>query len=408
MRSSALLFLSLGLSGSLIFACSGSKTSGFDDGSSSGSSGNGTASGGILGGPDGGGTGQACAPAPGNYDIPGNNCDDDGDGTIDNPPTCDATLAASGTPEEFAKAIGLCATVAKDGYGLVSAKFSRGYGRTDAPKPQQHGVLPKFGDVIKPREGKMLGVLSTGYAQEYDGSGTAPFGGTTGSGLANFKANGQDWWNWELTGQANGTAPPGFPKPANGCKQSADVNDVINLKLEIQAPKNVSGVKFDFNFYSGEWPAYICSAFNDGFIAYLTAKGFNNGVADNISFDAKKDPVSVNNGFFDRCTPNVDIGCATTSPGKSVCPSGPGELAGTGFGISGKWCSGFAASKSSTSVNGGATGWLTSQAPVNPGETFTLELMIWDAGDAFLDSSVLIDNFTWAAGAVSVSTDRPR
>lgn len=61
-----------------------------------------------------------------------------------------------------------------------------------------------------------------------------------------------------------------------------------------------------------------------------------------------------------------------------------------------------------TSTNGGATGWLSSQAPVQPGEAFTLELMIWDTGDGILDSSVLIDNFSWAEGEVSVATDRPR
>jgi hypothetical protein len=58
-------------------------------------------------------------------------------------------------------------------------------------------------------------------------------------------------------------------------------------------------------------------------------------------------------------------------------------------------------------VSGGATGWLSSQAPVKPGETFTLDLMIWDTGDGDLDSSVLLDNFQWVAGDVAVSTERP-
>jgi hypothetical protein len=33
--------------------------------------------------------------------------------------------------------------------------------------------------------------------------------------------------------------------------------------------------------------------------------------------------------------------------------------------------------------------------------------MIWDTGDAILDSSVLIDNFTWAEGQVTTATERP-
>lgn len=409
MRRTALILGFAALAGAAVIACSSAKTSGFDDGDSG--VGNGTTGGGTLGGGGDGGTGKPCAPAAGNYDIPGNNCDDDNDGKVDNPPTCDDGLAATGgSAEDFAKALGICATASKDGYGLVSAEYTRGYKRNDAPKAEQHGVLPKFGNVVKPREGKMLGVLSSGYAQEYNGGANKPFGGTTGTeGTASHTFNGKDWWLSLINPQGSGKAPPGFPKAAGGCDQSNVVHDVISLKLELKAPQNASGVKFDFNFYSGEWPAYICSAFNDGFIAYLSAKGFNNGTPDNMSFDSKKNPVSVNNGFFDRCTAGVKIGCADgAKQAVSQCPGGTAELEGTGFGVSGKWCGGMVNKGNDTSANGGATGWLTSQAPVQAGETFTLELMIWDAGDGVLDSSVLIDNFGWAEGEVSVATDRPR
>jgi hypothetical protein len=394
------------LASSAGLACSSAKTSGFED---DGGVSNGTVGGGTLGGGDAG-AGKVCAPAKGNYDIPGNNCDDDNDGTVDNPPTCDSALSAStgGTAEDFARAIGICATAAKDGYGLVSATFTRGYNVTQAPKPDQHGVLSKFGNVIKPREGKALGVLSTGYAEEYDGPGNAPFGGITGSGLS-LKPAGKDWWNSAFNPGGSGQAPPGFPKAAAGCAQANVIHDVISLKLELKAPANANGLKFDFNFYSGEWPEFICSSFNDGFIAYLSAKGFNGGTPDNISFDSKKNPVSVNNGFFDRCTAGVKTGCSGgAKAGTSLCPSGVAELRGTGFGVDGKWCANLDSPGNDTSTNGGATGWLTSQAPVQAGETFTLELMIWDTGDGILDSSILIDNFAWAEGEVSVATDRPR
>jgi hypothetical protein len=33
--------------------------------------------------------------------------------------------------------------------------------------------------------------------------------------------------------------------------------------------------------------------------------------------------------------------------------------------------------------------------------------MIWDTGDAVLDSSVLIDNFRWASGNIQTETSRP-
>lgn len=388
------------------FACSSTpERNGFDDGKS-GTSGD---NGGSFGGAEGGAPGKSCVPDPANFDIPGNDCDDDGDGKVDNPPACDDSLSQSGGAEDFARAMGICATVEDNGYGLVSATFTQGYQRNDAPKAEQHGILGKFGDVLKPREGSKLGVLSTGYGQEYNGGPGKPFGGFQEGGILGFTPIGKDWWMAGFD-PGNGTAPPGFPKPASGCKQSNEVNDVINLKLELKAPKNASGIKFDFNFLSGEWPAYVCSEFNDGFIAYLSAEGFNGGKPDNISFDKDKNPVSVNNGFFDRCTPGVQTGCADDKNIQSVCPGGPDELAGTGYGISGQWCASppFDNGGNDTSTNGGATGWLTSQAPVKGGETFTLELMIWDTGDGVLDSSVLLDNFTWVEGEVTTETDRPK
>jgi hypothetical protein len=60
------------------------------------------------------------------------------------------------------------------------------------------------------------------------------------------------------------------------------------------------------------------------------------------------------------------------------------------------------------SVGGGATGWLTSKAPVRGGEIIQLDFLIWNTGDTALDSSVLIDNFTFIVdGVVEIGTDRP-
>jgi len=384
MRPTVLLATFLASAG-VFLACSATvRQSPFEDPNQNG--GNGTVGGGTLGGGGGGDGGKPCVPAAGNWDIPGNNCDDDGDGTADNPPTCDVGLEQDGSAEDFARAMGICANAAKDGYGLVSAKFTRGHTSTTAARDEQHGILDKFGDVLKPREGVRLGVLSTGFGREYDSL----------NGNANF-APGREWG-------FDGDLPDGYPKAASGCDQGTETKDVINLVLTLKAPKNASGVRFDFNFFSSEWPAYICSEFNDGFIAYLSAKGFNGGKPDNMSFDKDKNPVSVNNGFFDRCTPGAEIGCAPDAkPGTSVCPGGVAELRGTGYGVDGPWCG-----PGKVSTNGGATGWLTSSAPVQPGEEFTLELMIWDTGDARLDSSVLLDKFAWAEGEVTVATDRPR
>jgi hypothetical protein len=320
-----------------------------------------------------------CQKDPSYYDVPGDGCDNDGDGTVDNPPSCDGTALES--PEDFAHTMGICDKASERGYGLVSATFTRGYQVDGDPDPHQHNVLTQFGSVIRPREGSRLGILSTGYAQEFDGNEGDAF------------TPGTDW-------ETDGAAPPGFPKAAGDCPQRQDVHNVVAVKLQLKAPPNATGLKFDFDFHSSEWPQWVCSEFNDGFVAYLTAKGFHDGTPDNISFDAKNNPVSVNNGFFDRCTPNTTTGCSGDNTGTSACAGGPDELAGTGFGRTETACG------AETATQGGATGWLSSQAPVTPGETFTLELMIWDTGDGKLDSTVLLDNFQWIGGAVTTQTER--
>ena len=274
---------------------------------------------------------------------------------------------------------------------MISADFTNGYGSTTAPNAQQHGLLPKFGNVVKPQEGALLGVISTGTATEQDGDKGPLFDQKDG-----------------MQGKGTRTAPPGFPKATAGCGtgQKPPLYDLVDVKLRIRVPTNAKGLSFKFDFWSGEWPEYVCSNFNDAFVAYLTAKGFNNGQPDNISFDAQNNPVSVNNGFFDRCTPNTTVGCASNplSSKTAACAGGEAELAGTGFGQDSP-PSTYCGLKTSTS--GGATGWLQSKAPVNPGEVITLEFMVWDAGDSSWDSSVLLDAFEWVPGPVTTGTTRP-
>ena len=348
------------------------------------------ADGGDPFGDSGGGDGTiggGCNPNPDNFDIPNNNCDDDGDGTIDNGSNCDQGLQVTGDAVAFAKSIGLCKSASQGGWGIVSATYSNGFGSSTPPDAEQHGILSKFGNVIKPRQGSMLGVLSSGWAREYDNcaGGNEPFkGGCPMNGA--------------------GTAPTGYPKASPSCPNasiSPNVNDVIDLKLTIKVPANAKGISFDFNFLSGEWPEYVCTTFNDSFIAYLKSNAFNNGKADNISVDSKKNPVSVNHGFFDRCSP-MNLSCFNFPPNYQACAGGDAELKGTGFYDPQDSCF-----SGQTDSGGGGTGWLTTKAPVQPGETITLEFMIWDTGDSAYDSSVLLDNWTWETTDTSVGTVRP-
>jgi hypothetical protein len=328
--------------------------------------------------------GFQCVMNPSQYDIPGNNCDDDADGMVDNVLVCDSSLAANGPAGDFVKAIGLCRTSTDASHwGVVSATYTNGHTKTAAGPmnfDQQHGLLSTFGSVIVPREGYMFGALSSGSASATDSDNGPLFkGGKNGMQGSGLTGNGGD-------------VPTGFPKASGSCAVSSTVNDVIDLKLQIRVPTNAKGFSFDFNFMTGEWPEYVCTNFNDSFIAYLQSKAFNSGNPDNVSFDTSGNTISVNNNFFQACTAGVPTGCNGAMPGTSTCTIGPSQLAGTGFAADtppAAYCAG------AVSTSGGGTGWLTSKAPAQPGEVVTLEFLIWDTGDESFDSSVLLDNFTW-------------
>ncbi|MBK6692769.1 MAG: choice-of-anchor L domain-containing protein [Myxococcales bacterium] len=333
---------------------------------------------------DSGVVSRGCVSSPKNFEIPGNDCDDDGDGLVDVVPRCDADLPENGTADHFAKAIGLCNRATTESWGLVSARYSGSYGTEYVPNPSQTGILPRFGSAIRPRHGSSLGVLSSGVAREWNGNAGASFK----QGLA-------------MTGP--GQLPPGYPQPAEGCVIDSSVFDVATVKLNIAVPANAKGVAFDFNYYSGEWPEWVCTRYNDGFLAMLTSRA-TGGVPTNISFDGLRNPVSVNNVYFDRCTAGALTGCRgqPAVPKTSLCAGGETELAGTGFSARDFFCGEQASSA------GGATGWLTSQAAVVPGEVITLEFLIWDTGDSNFDSSVLLDNLRWQVADTETRTERPK
>ncbi|MEO8878392.1 MAG: choice-of-anchor L domain-containing protein [Polyangiaceae bacterium] len=343
-----------------------------------------------------------CTPDPGNFEVPGNGCDDDGDGTIDNAPTCDTGLSALGNADDFAKAIGLCnrSSGADDpNWGVVSAAFTRGHASTTAPADGQHEILPTFGKVITAREGSNLGAMSTGWARPYDNISATTCAG--GADLLNCFKEGVAMQGGTPTANA---APAGYPKATGQCTVSNVEYDAVDLVLNIKVPKNALGFGFDFDFWSGEWPDYVCTQYNDSFIAYLQSQAFNGGVPENIAFDSAKNPVSVNNAFFDRCTLGTQTGCKGMPQriGTSTCGGSLDELMDTGFYATGQYCN------AQLSTGGGATGWLTTQAPVQAGEIITLEFLIWDTGDPKFDSTVLIDHFAWSAASSTASTNRPR
>lgn len=324
----------------------------------------------------------ATADADGGVPEP---ADEDCDGTIDNVEgPCDSTLAIDDVdPKSGAKAIELCKfTVANPAdkkqktWGVFDAQYTRANGTAFSPGLQV-GLESSFGSAVNVQNGARMLVISSGYARTPGQAGAC--------GSQSCQSN------------AFATAPPGFPQDNPNCPPSDIIDDDVALQLKIRTPTNAKGYSFDFKFYSFEYPEWVCNDYNDQFIALVLPApvGSING---NVSFDSMHNPVSVNLGFFDVCDPAGKSSYASfcfsncPSPPSPYCPSGPGELAGTGF---------------DTWNDAGATSWLKSQAPVTGGSDITIRFMMWDTGDQAYDSTTLIDNFTWIAsgGTVAVGTD---
>jgi hypothetical protein len=229
-----------------------------------------------------------------------------------------------------------------------------------------HGLLPTFGPNVNPREGSNMLALSGGTARRPTDAGfQSPGGADMGT---------------------TGSTPPGFPidSPACSVQTATDTttNDPAALELVVRTPSNANELLFDFNFYTFEFPVYVCSVYNDFFVALVNPPPANAQFG-NVSFDSQGNPVSVNNGFLEVCSPQ-------NAGGKNFpCALGTGQLQGTGF------------------EDHAATGWLNTAAPVPPGKEITIRFAIWDMGDHILDSTVLIDNFTWDLGEGETPSTHP-
>jgi hypothetical protein len=306
--------------------------------------------------------------------------DNDCDGKIFVDVVCDDALAVdSADPMDGARAVELCVKQSDPKkWGVKSAKWVLPNG--DAPTAAEpnfdlgHGLLSAFGPNVNAQAGKRMLGLSSGTARQ-----------PTDPGY-------QDVQGYDK-GYTCG-APAGFPKDSPACPgvTTGEPHDGAGLEVVIHTPSNARGFSFDFDFLTYEWPSFICSSFNDLFVALLSPKP--SGQADaNISFDKQGNIISVNNVFLEAC------GCSNGPPcsagGKSfTCLLGDAGLVGTGFGAD------------SAGSDHGSTYWLSSKAPVVPASDITIRWGVYDSSDGILDTTTLIDNWRWTShpGTV-VATD---
>ncbi|HET9102426.1 MAG TPA: choice-of-anchor L domain-containing protein [Solirubrobacteraceae bacterium] len=149
-----------------------------------------------------------------------------------------------------------------------------------------------------------------------------------------------------------------------GCKDNGiplrGTRDLTILRLYLKVPHGASCLSFRFRYLSQEFPEFIHSPYNDGFIAELDYTQWNSGFSDphitaqhDFARDSKGGIVTIN------------------SAGPAVMKAAYAK--GTTY--------------------GGATRVLRASTPITPGR-HTLYLSIFDQGDRSYDSAAFIDDLT--------------
>jgi len=310
---------------------------------------------------------------PGAYDFPDNGYDEDcrGGDASGSEYLCDSGLLLDSVDAaRGARAIELCnfASKREKHWGVLSARYTNADGSRELlpEESKRFGILPGFG-LEDPRQGKRMLALSSGIARSLSQSGFT-------ESCSDFFTMGTDGW------------PMGYPRDSPACGEREDDDtpllfDPTALELELRVPTNAKGLSFDTNFYTYEFPDYICTEFNDYFLVLMDPPPEDH-VDGNIVFDADGNWISVNNALLQVCE-------AGTYRNKTFsCPLGTKPLRYTGYSASDTPCGG-----------GAATGWLRTEVPVTPGATIKLRFAIWDTGDPNRDSTVLIDNVAFSVKA---------
>ena len=369
---------------------------------------------------------------PGAIEVEGNGLDDNCNGKTDLFDTedtlpCDQALASnSANATDYAKAIGICkqttenpAMLKDKTWGLIDAKILRVDGSA-LGDPRALSIRTSFGSVSPPvLDGSSVMAMSSGIAADATQTNPGPNGGAPGG--FNVSTTHTPDSTVSLTGAAQysvsdwyATANPPL-KPANGLPDSpgcngandASANDSVMLVLRLRAPTNAKAFSFNSYFFSAEYPEFVCTTYNDQFIALVdtpsgTPSPIPNPVDKNLmtySDGAQKWPIGINiakgTNLFAVCDAQAtNPTCWDTDVSATSCELGSSQLSGTGFDIA----------SGDTCTIGGGTFWLTTSGNVVPGEIVEIRIGIWDSGDWSYDSLSLIDGFKWLANATLPGT----
>src|SRR5581483_2988206 len=237
---------------------------------------------------------------PGAIQIAGDPTDYACDGMPGVVPACDQSNGGKNDATSLAQAFEQCDPRFFLGASLVGPSDARA--RT---------VKASFGS-IAPQKGANLALISSGLALDKSDAGFVEPKGGTSLGCANEFANplpaipASQLCASELQGMS--CQPP-------------MVNDYTELVVKLRAPSNASSFSFDFQFFSAEYPDFVCTQFNDEFLV-LQESTAEFSSPTNISVDGGKNPSTVNNGLFAVCQNG-------TKPYDMNCKQPVSQLAGT-------------------------------------------------------------------------------
>ena len=292
---------------------------------------------------------------------------------------CDAALAIdSADAIDGARAIGLCQMAAAGSWGVSSAEWVRADGSPlgmgdggqngDGDLQLGKGILGGFGPNVHPLDGTKLLALSTGSARQ-------PSDG------ASYK-NVSGYWK----DNAEHTAPAGYPKTTATCPgvTPGATYDSAGLRVVVHTPADAKSLHYALDFYTYEFPNFVCSQYDDVFVAIMDPKP--PALADgNLSFDSVGDLLSPHTSLLRVCEPATAGGIIFS------CPLGTSQLSGTGY---------------DQPNSSAATGWLVTTAPLpDPGSDISLLFTIWDSGDGVQESTILIDDFRFELTDATTATN---
>jgi hypothetical protein len=136
-----------------------------------------------------------------------------------------------------------------------------------------------------------------------------------------------------------------------------ELHDRVSLHAVLEAPEGTGTLAFDLAVFSAEYPEFVDTPFTDLFVAWVSSEAFTGNLA--------------------LIEGRALTSTALAEAGWMVHEGDDPALTGTGF------------------EGHGASEWLSLRAPVVPGESIELALLLADMGDPGGATVVLVDDLRW-------------